>query len=199
MKNNETGEFELVVGNKQLLSGFFIVVLLFAVAFAMGYVVGQNTQRPAKLASEGGPASTANSAADSRPQPASPVAGVTGDAGCGRESAALLAVLAGPPSDASLAGRWVFCPTTYPMANATANSSTTIKKPLSSCLLPTTSSNSPVSLFFMCYVVPVPGVPPLPTRSSARPKEVSISSGSGKTMVLFFSAPISTSVCRYRN
>ncbi len=48
MRNNETGEFELVVGNKQLLSGFFIVVLLFAVAFAMGYVVGQNTQRPAK-------------------------------------------------------------------------------------------------------------------------------------------------------
>jgi cell division septation protein DedD len=73
MRNNETGEFELVVGNKQLLSGFFIVVLLFAVAFAMGYVVGQNTQRPAKLASEGGPATTAsNTAADSRPQPASP-------------------------------------------------------------------------------------------------------------------------------
>jgi cell division septation protein DedD len=73
MKNNESGEFELVVGNKQLLSGFFIVVLLFAVAFAMGYVVGQNTQRPAKLASEGGPSSSAASAADSRPQPASPV------------------------------------------------------------------------------------------------------------------------------
>jgi cell division septation protein DedD len=72
MRNNETGEFELVVGNKQLLSGFFIVVLLFAVAFAMGYVVGQNTQRPVKLASEGGTA--ANSAADARPQPASPVA-----------------------------------------------------------------------------------------------------------------------------
>ena len=74
MRNNETGEFELVVGNKQLLSGFFIVVLLFAVAFAMGYVVGQNTQRPAKLALEGGAAGTAiNTAADSRPLPASPV------------------------------------------------------------------------------------------------------------------------------
>ncbi len=73
MRNNETGEFELVVGNKQLLSGFFIVVLLFAVAFAMGYVVGQNTQRPAKLASDGAPASVASTAADSRPQPASPV------------------------------------------------------------------------------------------------------------------------------
>jgi cell division septation protein DedD len=74
MRNNETGEFELVVGNKQLLSGFFIVVLLFAVAFAMGYVVGQNTQRPVKLASEGGPASMAvNTAADLRPQPAAPL------------------------------------------------------------------------------------------------------------------------------
>jgi cell division septation protein DedD len=74
MRNNETGEFELIVGNKQLLSGFFIVVLLFAVAFAMGYVVGQNTQRPAKLASEGAPANTAvNTTADPRPQPASPV------------------------------------------------------------------------------------------------------------------------------
>jgi cytoskeletal protein RodZ len=71
MRNNETGEFELVVGNKQLLSGFFIVVLLFAVAFAMGYVVGQNTQRPAKMAENGG--TLTNSAADSRPQPASPL------------------------------------------------------------------------------------------------------------------------------
>jgi SPOR domain len=49
MRNNETGEFELVVGNRQLLSGFFIIVLLFAVAFAMGYVVGQNSPRSSKL------------------------------------------------------------------------------------------------------------------------------------------------------
>ena len=48
MRNNETGEFELVVGNRQLLSGFFIVVLLLAVAFAMGYVVGQNSPHSAK-------------------------------------------------------------------------------------------------------------------------------------------------------
>jgi cell division protein FtsN len=74
MRNNETGEFELVVGNKQLLSGFFIVVLLFAVAFAMGYVVGQNTQRPAKMAAEGTSAGTMpNTVADSRPQPSTPV------------------------------------------------------------------------------------------------------------------------------
>ncbi|HEY1493033.1 MAG TPA: SPOR domain-containing protein [Candidatus Solibacter sp.] len=73
MRNNDTGEFELVVGNKQLLSGFFIVVLLFAVAFAMGYVVGQNSPRSAKMASEGASTSTpVTSAADARPQPYSP-------------------------------------------------------------------------------------------------------------------------------
>jgi cell division septation protein DedD len=73
MRNNETGEFELVVGNRQLLSGFFIVVLLFAVAFAMGYVVGQNSPRTAKLASDAASASPVTSASDSRPMPASPV------------------------------------------------------------------------------------------------------------------------------
>src|SRR5213079_3410464 len=70
MRNTETGEFELVVGNRQLLSGFFIVVLLFAVAFAMGYVVGQNSPRSAKLASDGsGSGAPVTSAADARPQP----------------------------------------------------------------------------------------------------------------------------------
>jgi cell division septation protein DedD len=67
MRNNETGEFELIVGNRQLLSGFFIVVLLFAVAFAMGYVVGQNSPRSAKVAET---AAAAPSATEPRPQPA---------------------------------------------------------------------------------------------------------------------------------
>jgi cell division septation protein DedD len=73
MRNNETGEFELVVGNRQLLSGFFIVVLLFAVAFAMGYVVGQNSPRSPRLSSDPASASPVTSASDSRPMPASPV------------------------------------------------------------------------------------------------------------------------------
>jgi len=73
MRNNETGEFELVVGNRQLLSGFFIVVLLFAVAFAMGYVVGQNAPHSTKLANETAPAVTPAPVADgSRPAPAAP-------------------------------------------------------------------------------------------------------------------------------
>lgn len=70
MRNNETGEFELIVGNRQLLSGFFIVVLLFAVAFAMGYVVGQNSPRSAKTASE--TAAAPPPVVEPRPQAAAP-------------------------------------------------------------------------------------------------------------------------------
>ena len=71
MKNNETGEYELVVGNPQLLGGFVIVVLLCAAAFVMGYEVGQNTPHSAKPeADANAPAATQPS--DARP-PASPV------------------------------------------------------------------------------------------------------------------------------
>lgn len=49
MKNDETGEFELVLGNKQLLSGFFIVVILFGVFFTMGYIVGRSSSPAPRL------------------------------------------------------------------------------------------------------------------------------------------------------
>lgn len=42
MPTNEEGEFELILGNKQLLSVFFIVVVLLGVFFTMGYIVGRN-------------------------------------------------------------------------------------------------------------------------------------------------------------
>jgi cell division septation protein DedD len=71
MRNNETGEFELVVGNRQIMSGFFIVVLLFAVGVAMGYFLGQNSPRSAKLVS-GTAATVPASAAEARPQAAAP-------------------------------------------------------------------------------------------------------------------------------
>jgi hypothetical protein len=69
MKNNETGEFELVLGNRHLLSGFFVVALLFGVAFAMGYIVGRNSApsgRPVEAATSPTPTPR-----DARPQPAS--------------------------------------------------------------------------------------------------------------------------------
>jgi cell division protein FtsN len=40
---SEPSEFELVLGNKQLLSVFFIVVVLLGVFFTMGYIVGRNS------------------------------------------------------------------------------------------------------------------------------------------------------------
>ena len=66
MKNDETSEFELVLGNKQLLSGFFIVVILFAVFFVMGYIVGRNsTPVPQAAASR----DLGTPPVNSRPQP----------------------------------------------------------------------------------------------------------------------------------
>lgn len=75
MRNNETGEFEMVVGNRQLLSGFFIVVLLFAVALAMGYILGRSS-KVAETASTGSPSPVT----ETRPQPASPAQPVSAPA-----------------------------------------------------------------------------------------------------------------------
>jgi cell division protein FtsN len=43
MPRRETGEFEVLLGNKQLLSVFFIVVILLGVFFTMGYIVGRKS------------------------------------------------------------------------------------------------------------------------------------------------------------
>jgi hypothetical protein len=52
MAKNDEGEFELVLGNRQLLSGFFIVVVLFGLFFTMGYIVGRHSSpAPASTAS----------------------------------------------------------------------------------------------------------------------------------------------------
>jgi len=40
---NDDGEFELILGNRQLLSVFFIVVVLLGVFFTMGYIVGRSS------------------------------------------------------------------------------------------------------------------------------------------------------------
>jgi cell division septation protein DedD len=69
MKNKETGEFELLVGNGQIISGFFILALLLAVFFAMGYIVAR-----AKYQQEPGAATAlaANPPSDSRGPAAAP-------------------------------------------------------------------------------------------------------------------------------
>src|ERR1700736_5146624 len=68
MPKNDEGEFELVLGNRQLLSGFFIVVVLFGLFFTMGYIVGRHSF-PA-------PATTAPAVSQAPvPAPANPSAG----------------------------------------------------------------------------------------------------------------------------
>jgi hypothetical protein len=52
LPKNEDGEFELVLANRQLLSVFFIVVILLGVFFTMGYIVGRSsTPAAAEIAS----------------------------------------------------------------------------------------------------------------------------------------------------
>lgn len=51
MPKNEDGEFELILANRQLLSVFFIVVVLLGVFFTMGYIVGRNSGPAADVAS----------------------------------------------------------------------------------------------------------------------------------------------------
>ena len=48
----EGHEYELVLGNRQLLSILFLVVVLFGVFFAMGYVMGRNSA-PVETAAKG--------------------------------------------------------------------------------------------------------------------------------------------------
>ncbi|MBI4906961.1 MAG: hypothetical protein HY820_25260 [Acidobacteria bacterium] len=52
MARTEDGEFELILGNKQLLSVFFIVVVLLGVFFSMGYIVGKNSVAPSDYAKQ---------------------------------------------------------------------------------------------------------------------------------------------------
>lgn len=49
MPRNEDGEMELVLGNKQLLSVLFILVVLLGVFFTMGYIVGRNNPSEEKI------------------------------------------------------------------------------------------------------------------------------------------------------
>ncbi len=77
MPKNEDGEFELILGNRQLLSVFFIVVILLGVFFTMGYIVGRNSgtltaEVPATPAPDGKPQVVEPPAKITEPAPAPP-------------------------------------------------------------------------------------------------------------------------------
>jgi cell division septation protein DedD len=66
------GEKELVLGNKQLISLFFVVVALCGVFFAMGYMIGHNTSKPAVAGQDGAAPPAAPAPAASTPQYSEP-------------------------------------------------------------------------------------------------------------------------------
>src|SRR5580704_13154019 len=69
MAKNEDGEFELVLGNRQLLSVFFIVVVLLGVFFTMGYIVGRNSAPVVAEAQRRAEPSLTLDSADTTPPP----------------------------------------------------------------------------------------------------------------------------------
>ena len=69
MARNDEGEFELVLGNRQLISVFLIVVILLGVFFSMGYIVGRNSSPTGgtEAAKNGGSKATSEPPADTSP------------------------------------------------------------------------------------------------------------------------------------
>lgn len=43
MAKSDDGHYELVLGNRQLVSGFFVLVILFAIFLTLGYILGRNS------------------------------------------------------------------------------------------------------------------------------------------------------------
>jgi DedD protein len=72
MSRNAEGEFEMVLGNKQLLSLFFLVVVLFAVFFSLGYMVGRSVSPTPTLAAQPPSSPLPSSTAAPSPLPAAP-------------------------------------------------------------------------------------------------------------------------------
>lgn len=72
MARNDDGEFELILGNRQLVSVFLIVVILLGVFFSMGYIVGRNSSPPPVTANAGRPIVVDNSPHAAAPLPEEP-------------------------------------------------------------------------------------------------------------------------------
>jgi len=98
---NEDGEFELILGNRQLLSVFFIVVILLGVFFTMGYIVGRNsapaTAEIAATHRETKPPSVDSGARQPEPAPAPPALGSPAESAPPRSPSSEAAKAAAPP------------------------------------------------------------------------------------------------------
>jgi cell division septation protein DedD len=72
LPKSEEGEFELILGNRQLISVFLIVVVLLGVFFSMGYIVGRNSAAPAAEAAHNGGKTVPQEPPSSEPDQAAP-------------------------------------------------------------------------------------------------------------------------------
>jgi hypothetical protein len=74
LARNDEGEFELVLGNRQLISVFLIVVILLGVFFSMGYIVGRNSSPTggSEIAKNGGSKAASDLPADTPPASSPP-------------------------------------------------------------------------------------------------------------------------------
>ncbi len=72
MAKSDEGEFELILGNRQLISVFLIVVVLLGVFFSMGYIVGRNSAAPAAEAAHNGGKTVPVESPSTEPEQAAP-------------------------------------------------------------------------------------------------------------------------------
>lgn len=77
MARNDDGEFELILGNKQLLSVFFLMVLLLGLCFVGGYVLGRSAAPVLNVSNEPPPAETQPVVVSSAAPKAEPVQAAT--------------------------------------------------------------------------------------------------------------------------
>lgn len=78
MAKSDDGHYELVLGNRQLVSGFFVLVILFAIFLTLGYILGRNSvvvNEPDTLASGARPSPGETAS----PETVRPVATSSGD------------------------------------------------------------------------------------------------------------------------
>jgi hypothetical protein len=75
LPKNDEGEFELVLGNRQLISVFVIVVALLGVFFSMGYIVGRNSSVAAAVSDPARGDTHPPESSTDRPTPGEPSAG----------------------------------------------------------------------------------------------------------------------------
>lgn len=121
MPRNEEGEYELLLGNRQLLSIFVIIAVLLGIFFAMGYITGKN--------SVGGAVAAAKSTAASEEKPAAPDQTAKTPAATGPVAAAAPSNPAPPPPSAAETSATPLPAAANPVASASSTSDVTEPEP----------------------------------------------------------------------